>query len=50
MLVILNDNQMFISKKIGVLAGYFAKLLTAGSVKKIEDRVKDLFQELSFGD
>lgn len=48
MLVILNDNQMFISKKIGVLAGYFAKLLTAGSVKKIEDRVKRFVSRIKF--
>ncbi|MFA7074088.1 MAG: 1-deoxy-D-xylulose-5-phosphate synthase [Endomicrobiaceae bacterium] len=48
MLVILNDNQMFISKKIGVLAGYFAKLLTAGSVKKIEDKVKRFVSRIKF--
>ncbi|MDD2523294.1 MAG: 1-deoxy-D-xylulose-5-phosphate synthase [Endomicrobiia bacterium] len=48
MLVILNDNQMFISKKVGVLAGHFAKLLTAGSVKKIEDRVKKFVSRIKF--
>lgn len=48
MLVILNDNQMFISRKIGVLAGHFAKLLTAGSVKKIEDKVKRFVSRIKF--
>jgi len=39
MLVILNDNEMFISQKVGAIAGYFAKLLTIGTVKKVEDKV-----------
>ncbi|MDR3049026.1 MAG: 1-deoxy-D-xylulose-5-phosphate synthase [Elusimicrobiota bacterium] len=39
MLVILNDNEMFISQKVGAVAGYFAKLLTAGLVKKAQDKV-----------
>ncbi|MDR0822777.1 MAG: 1-deoxy-D-xylulose-5-phosphate synthase, partial [Endomicrobium sp.] len=39
MLVILNDNEMFISQKVGAVAGYFAKLLTAGLVKKAQEKV-----------
>jgi 1-deoxy-D-xylulose-5-phosphate synthase len=39
MLVILNDNEMFISQKVGAVAGYFAKLLTAGMARKVEDKV-----------
>jgi len=39
MLVILNDNEMFISKKVGAVAGYFAKLLTAGMARKFEEKV-----------
>jgi 1-deoxy-D-xylulose-5-phosphate synthase len=39
MLVILNDNEMFISQKIGAVAGYFAKLLTAGMARKFEEKV-----------
>lgn len=48
MLVILNDNQMFISKKVGVLAGYFANLLTASGVKKIEESVLKIAAKLKF--
>jgi 1-deoxy-D-xylulose-5-phosphate synthase len=39
MLVILNDNEMFISQKVGAIAGYFAKLLTIGTVKKVEEKI-----------
>ncbi|MCR4663636.1 MAG: 1-deoxy-D-xylulose-5-phosphate synthase [Endomicrobiaceae bacterium] len=48
MLVILNDNQMFISQKVGVLAGYFANLLTAAGVKKIEESVLKIASKLKF--
>lgn len=44
-LVVLNDNQMFISERVGALAGYLAKLLTAGTFKKLEERVKNSLQE-----
>ncbi|MDR2191720.1 MAG: 1-deoxy-D-xylulose-5-phosphate synthase [Endomicrobium sp.] len=39
MLVILNDNEMFISQKVGAIAGYFAKLLTIGTVKRVEEKI-----------
>ena len=48
MLVILNDNQMFISQKVGVLAGYFAKILTAAGVKRIEESVLKIVSKLKF--
>ncbi len=47
-LVILNDNQMFISQRVGVLAGYFANLLTASGVKKIEESVLKIAAKLKF--
>lgn len=50
MLVILNDNEMFISQKVGAIAGYFAKLLTMGTVKKVEEKVmKTVSRFHSFG-
>ena len=48
MLVILNDNQMFISQKVGVLAGYFANILTASGVKRIEESVLKIASKLKF--
>ncbi|MCL2484921.1 MAG: 1-deoxy-D-xylulose-5-phosphate synthase [Endomicrobia bacterium] len=50
MLVILNDNEMFISQKVGAIAGYFAKLLTGGMVKKAEQKImKTVSRFNSFG-
>ncbi|MBO7611830.1 MAG: 1-deoxy-D-xylulose-5-phosphate synthase [Elusimicrobia bacterium] len=48
MLVVLNDNQMFISQKVGVLAGYFANILTAAGVKRIEESVLKIVSKLKF--
>jgi 1-deoxy-D-xylulose-5-phosphate synthase len=39
MIVILNDNEMFISQKVGAIAGYFARLLTAGMARRFERKV-----------
>ncbi|MDR0978090.1 MAG: 1-deoxy-D-xylulose-5-phosphate synthase [Endomicrobium sp.] len=39
MLVILNDNEMFISQKVGAVAGYLARLLTVGMARKFEEKV-----------
>ncbi|MDR0800351.1 MAG: 1-deoxy-D-xylulose-5-phosphate synthase [Endomicrobium sp.] len=50
MLIILNDNEMFISHKVGAVAGYFAKLLTAGMARKFEEKVmKTISRFHSFG-
>ena len=50
MLIILNDNEMFISHKVGAVAGYFAKLLTAGMARKFEEKVmKTVSRFHSFG-
>ncbi|MDD5021660.1 MAG: 1-deoxy-D-xylulose-5-phosphate synthase [Endomicrobiaceae bacterium] len=48
MLVVLNDNQMFISQRVGALAAYLAKLLTAGTFKKVEDRVRKFTSRIKF--
>jgi 1-deoxy-D-xylulose-5-phosphate synthase len=48
MLVILNDNAMFISHRVGALAGYLAKLLTAGAFKKFERKMEEFFKRIHF--
>jgi len=48
LLVILNDNEMFISHRVGALAGYLTKLLTAGTLKKLEDRAAMFFKRMHF--
>lgn len=35
MIVVLNDNEMFISHKIGAMAGYLTKIITGGVFKKL---------------
>jgi 1-deoxy-D-xylulose-5-phosphate synthase len=50
MLVVLNDNEMFISQKVGAIAGYLAKLLTAGMARKVEEKIiKTISRFHSFG-
>jgi 1-deoxy-D-xylulose-5-phosphate synthase len=50
MIVILNDNEMFISQKVGAIAGYFAKLLTAGMARKVEEKIMKTVSRLhNFG-
>lgn len=48
LLVILNDNEMFISHRVGALAGYLTKLLTAGLVKKLEKKVERFLKRIHF--
>jgi len=48
LLVVLNDNEMFISHRVGALAGYLTKLLTLGLVKELEKRVKKFLTRVSF--
>jgi 1-deoxy-D-xylulose-5-phosphate synthase len=47
-LVVLNDNEMFISHRVGAFAGYLAKLLTAGTIKKFEKRIELMAKRVHF--
>ncbi|MBN2406876.1 MAG: 1-deoxy-D-xylulose-5-phosphate synthase [Elusimicrobia bacterium] len=42
MLVILNDNEMFISKKVGAMGEYLTRILTFAPLQKIEERIKNI--------
>jgi len=48
LLVILNDNEMFISHRVGAVAGYLTRLLTLGSLQKLEKKVEKFFRRLHF--
>jgi len=48
MIVVLNDNEMFISHRIGAIAGYLTKLMTLGLVKKLEKSVEKFLKRISF--
>jgi 1-deoxy-D-xylulose-5-phosphate synthase len=45
MLVILNDNEMFISERVGALGKYFTKILSGGFVKNAEKKVDYLVKK-----
>ncbi|MFH1415030.1 MAG: 1-deoxy-D-xylulose-5-phosphate synthase [Elusimicrobiota bacterium] len=45
MLVILNDNEMFISGKVGALGEYLTRLLTFEPIYKIEEKLKKILQK-----
>lgn len=49
LLVILNDNEMFISRRVGAVAGYLTKILTLGLVKQVEKKIEQFFSRLHFG-
>ncbi len=40
MLVILNDNEMFISTRVGALADYLSRLMTSRKVRSVKERIK----------
>ncbi|MDD4003956.1 MAG: 1-deoxy-D-xylulose-5-phosphate synthase [Elusimicrobiaceae bacterium] len=51
-LVLVNDNQMFISNRVGSLGTFLTKLLTKESVQKVEQRMEDFLKRKfeTFGD
>jgi 1-deoxy-D-xylulose-5-phosphate synthase len=48
LLVILNDNQMFISNRVGALGTFLTKLLTLGAVRNAENSVKKFLERSKF--
>jgi len=48
LLVILNDNQMFISNRVGAWGSFLSKLLTVGAVQNAEKRVKEFLTRFKF--
>jgi len=48
LLVVLNDNQMFISNRVGALGTFLAKLMTLGLVTEAEKRVEKFLSRIRF--
>lgn len=48
LLVILNDNEMFISNRVGAVGAFLAKLLTGGLAKKLEQEVEKFLKRIQF--
>lgn len=48
MLVVLNDNQMFISSRVGAMGRFFTKLLTHGTVLSAEQKLEVFLNRFHF--
>jgi len=48
LLVVLNDNEMFISNRVGALGSFLTKLLTGGLAKKMENEVEKFLKRIQF--
>jgi len=48
LLVILNDNQMFISHRVGAVGAFLAKFLTGGLYQRLERRVEKFLTHIHF--
>jgi 1-deoxy-D-xylulose-5-phosphate synthase len=48
LLVILNDNEMFISNRVGAIGAFLTKLLTGGLAKKLEAEVGKFLKRIQF--
>ncbi|HVO32287.1 MAG TPA: 1-deoxy-D-xylulose-5-phosphate synthase [Elusimicrobiota bacterium] len=48
LLVVLNDNQMFISNRVGALGAFLTKMLTGGLAKKLENEVEKFLKRIQF--
>jgi 1-deoxy-D-xylulose-5-phosphate synthase len=48
LLVVLNDNQMFISNRVGQLGAMLTKLLSMGTIKHAEKRVENFLSRFDF--
>ncbi len=48
LIVVLNDNQMFISNRVGALGAFLSKLLTLGAVRDAEHSVKKFLARFQF--
>lgn len=46
LLVILNDNEMFISHRVGAIAAHLTRILTLGLLKKLETKVERFLRRL----
>lgn len=48
LLVVLNDNQMFISNRVGALGAFLTKMMTGGLAKKLEHEVEKFLKRIQF--
>lgn len=51
LIVVLNDNKMFISKRVGAIADYLSRTMTSRRVREVREGIKGMLKDLPiFGD
>ncbi len=51
LIVVLNDNKMFISPRVGAVADYLSRIMTSKKVREVKDEIKGLLKGIPlFGD
>jgi 1-deoxy-D-xylulose-5-phosphate synthase len=51
LIVVLNDNKMFISNRVGAIADYLSRIMTSKRVREVREGIKGLLKDLPiFGD
>lgn len=48
LIVVLNDNKMFISHRVGAIADYLSRIMTSRKVREVKEGIKGLLQGLPF--
>lgn len=48
LLVVLNDNQMFISHRVGAIGAFLARFLTGGLYRRLENQLKQFLTRITF--
>jgi 1-deoxy-D-xylulose-5-phosphate synthase len=46
LIVVLNDNKMFISQRVGAIADYLSRIMTSRKVREVKEEIKGFLQNL----
>ncbi|HQJ09238.1 MAG TPA: 1-deoxy-D-xylulose-5-phosphate synthase, partial [Deltaproteobacteria bacterium] len=49
LIVVLNDNKMFISPRVGAVADYLSRIMTSRKVREVKDEIKGLLKRIPLG-
>jgi 1-deoxy-D-xylulose-5-phosphate synthase len=48
LIVVLNDNKMFISQRVGAIADYLSRIMTSRKVREVKEEIKGFLKNLPF--
>ena len=49
LIVVLNDNKMFISPRVGAVADYLSRIMTSRKVREVKDEIQGLLKRIPLG-